>query len=247
MIVYDGDARHLIAIHEAGHAVAYLLLGHHVIRTGVNVVNNGNGTETADGLTQNVALSATALAGLVATAAGEVAARRFLDDEGHPDAAMHARDGGVHDREHVQRLLAEAPSLPAHIGPALAALLLAEHWDAVQRLARAICEAPGHHLDANGILAAAALGDVEVTWEQLSDMARDAAPGSWGVEAYLFGPGRQDEEDRAEFLARLRAYDLLATPATGLRRQVNAEVYDRGFEQLQIELAAARDTCEVTR
>lgn len=238
-VIYDGDALRLTATHEAGHAVAYLLLGHHIITTGCDIIDNGNGTETTDGLTRNVALNATALAGLVATAAGEVAARRLLDDKGHSDAALHARATGVHDREYVQWLLAEAPSLPAHIGPVVAGWLLAEHWDAVQRLAGAIYEAPNHRLDDDAVLTAAALGNTELTWDQLSDMARSAAPGNWGAEAYLFGAGQRDEDDRAEFLTRLRAHNLLTTSPTALRREVHAETYRRGLSALKAELAIA--------
>jgi hypothetical protein len=238
-VVYAGGAARLVATHEAGHAVVNLLLGHHVLTCGFEVVGNGNDTETAEGNTQYYAINATALAELVATAAGETAARHLLEQHGHPDAAAGARATADHDLLHTQQLIA-GTTLPLGIGSVLAERLVTDYWPAIGRVADALCAAPGHRLDGAGVLAAAALADDEISWYRLCTLAMAAIPEDPSVHAYLTGPGEQDEENRAEFVSLLWIHDLLDTPIDAPRRQVHAEVFRRGMPALKAELNPAR-------
>lgn len=229
--------RHHVAIHEAGHAVTALLLGHHVISASLDVQAHGKGWATVRGDTPYAKLNDAVLTNLVITAAGEVALRHLLELDKRPDAADLARDSAIHDIPAMQTLLSKT-TLPAQAGPLLAASLVKSHWPAIQRLAKALHETPGHRLEADEVLDAAALGSAEIGWEMLTGMARLVMPGDAGVEAYITGPGRADEESRAEFLNTLRVHGLLKTPATALRREIDAEVYNRRFA-LDAELEAA--------
>lgn len=235
---YAGDARHLIAAHEAGHAVAHLLLGHHVLGSGFYVVDNGDGTETGHGITRFTALNTSVLADLVATAAGEAAVQVLLSQRGDPDGHAYARATAEHDHVRAKQL-ADETTLPAHIGHALAAPLVNEHWPAVRRVANTLCRAPGHRLEAADVLEAAALADAEIGWDELCALARSACPGDPGLRAYLTGPGRELEQDRTHLLQLLHAHGLLETPADALRRRIHAETFRRGLPELQAALAAA--------
>lgn len=234
---YVGDVRHLIAAHEAGHAVAHLLLGHHVLDSGFYVTDNGDDTETAHGGTRFTALNTSVLADLVATAAGEAAVQVLLSRRGDPNSHAYARATAEHDHERAGRLAVEA-TLPTHIGHMLAAPLVNEHWAAIRRLANALCGAPGHRLGAADVLEAAALADAEIGWDELCALARSACPGDPSLRVYLTGPGRELERDRTRVLQLLHARGLLETPAGALRRRIHAEMFRCGPELLAA-LAAA--------
>jgi len=238
--VYAGGAVRLMATHEAGHAVAYLLLGLHVIECGVEVVDDDE-FEIAKGSTQFSGINTTELAELVATAAGETAACHLLEEAGHPNAAAEARSTADHDLVHARELIAET-TLPLGIGAVLAERLVTDYWLAIGRVADALCAAPGHRLDAAGVLAAAALADDEITWHRLCGMAMAAMPEDVGVYAYLTGAGEEDEDGRGEFVSLLWIHDLLDTPIDAPRRQVHAEVFRRGMPALKAELEAARQS-----
>ncbi|WP_194917495.1 hypothetical protein [Catenulispora rubra] len=236
--VYAGGAVRLMATHEAGHAVVHLLLGQHVIECGIEAVDDDE-FEIATGSTTFSGINTTELAELVATAAGEIAARRLLEQAGHPNAAAEARSTAEHDLVHTQKLIADT-TLPLGIGAALAEQLVTDYWPAIGRVADALCAAPGHRLDGAGVLAAAALADDEFTWYQLRTMAMAAMPQDVGIYAYLTGAGEEDENDRAEFVSLLWIHNLLNTPIAAPRRQVHAEVFRRGMPALKAELEVAQ-------
>jgi hypothetical protein len=238
-ICYDGDGRYLLAIHEAGHAVTHLLLGHHVPDVEIRVTDHGH-TENVRGSTTYTGVEISVLAELVGTAAGEAAQLRFLKQQRHPDAEMIARAVAEHDRVRTNALAADM-TLPQGIETAMAERLVASRWGAVERVARALRDAPGHRLEAVDVLSAADLGNDEVSWELLGVLADAVMPDHPGVTAYLAGAGQQQEDVRADFLSQMRHYGVLEFPETALRRQVHAEIYRRGVPELLAALATAKE------
>ncbi|MFE2693681.1 hypothetical protein [Streptomyces mirabilis] len=237
-LVFDGNARHLLAVHEAGHAVAYLLLGIHVPEVSFTVQGLGGGTETVSGRTRSSGINTTVLALLVSTAAAEAAARHWLTRKNHPLAAELALDSAQHDHASARLLMSET-SLPAGIGMLIADILIGQHQDAVAGVANALLAAPGYRLTGPAVVAAADLGATEVGWHQLQQLAREAMPSDEAVEAYLNGQGHHDERARDFFLDQLRTHAILHTPTTAPRRAIEEEIYERGLPALEQALSDA--------
>lgn len=237
-IHYTGDARHLIATHEAGHAVAHLLLGHHVLDVQLGTTSQSAYAENYRGHTRYAGVDLGTLAELVGTGAGEAAVLHLLGLERHPGPVTIARATGEHDREYAARLV-NGTTLPAGIATTLAGQILVDHWGAVERVADALRKAPDGRLYSAGVLAAASLGDTEIGWGALSVLADAAMPLDAGLRSYLTGPGLERESAMAGFLEQLRARDVLHSPATAPRRQVNAELFDRGMPEILAALDAA--------
>lgn len=232
-----GSMRHLTAIHEAGHAVTHLLLGHHVIAVEINAgyrqISRGN-TSYMSVYINGFPL----LPDLVGTAAGEAAVLRYLNQETHPDPESFARATGGHDREHTAQIT-DGTTVPPEIGKDLAAPILADRWAAVERVADALCQAPDGRLDQHAVLAAADLGDTEIDWDTLASMAEATMPDNPGLRAYLNGPALQEELACAALFRELHAYGVLHSRATATRRRINAEIYNRGPEKILAVLRAA--------
>lgn len=230
MIVYDGGVRRLIATHEAGHAVAHLLLGHHVLDT---EIRTAGGHARPGGVLGNTRYASLApdggLADLVGVAAGEAAVAHLLIREWHPNPELVARASADHDREHAARIAIET-TLPAGIETKLASQIVADHWDAVTRVADALRRADDGRLDFAEVWAAADVRGAEIGWDELSAMAEAAMPSDAGLRSYLAGPGREQENARAEFLQRLWDHNVLCSPADASRRQLTCEIHDRGTE-----------------
>lgn len=235
---FRDDSQLLIAAHEAGHAVVHLLLGHHVIDVEIGTASGDGFTEQAYGATQFADLDTSVLADLVGTAAGEAAVLHHLKKQRHDDAEAVARTSAEHDRRNAYDIALHT-TLPAGIDLAVASRLVALHWDAVERVAEALCKTPGGRLNSRQILAAANLGDTEYTWAALADFATAAAPGDDGLRRHLAGTDQRNETIHTGFLARLRTHGILYSPATATRRQINAEIYHRGMGEILAALDAA--------
>jgi len=238
-IQYPGDSWHRIAIHEAGHAVAHLLLGHHVLDTRIGPGADGH-MGTISGNTRFTGLNASALPELVGTAAGETAVLHLLNRQWTPNADAIARATANHDRERATSITA-GTTLPIGIETALATRIVADYWDAVENVADALRRSDIGRLDQFEILAAADLGAAEIDWSELYSMANNAMPFNSDLQAYLNGPGSQEENVRVEFLRQLRAHNILFSPETAPRHQVVAEIFDRGLPEIQAAYQAAAE------
>src|SRR3954447_24242362 len=104
-------------IHEAGHAVAALVLGMHVTQVFVDLAPRDAGVEVV-GQAQSTGVNTPTLARLVGNVAGEIAERRWYARGGHPQAVELA-----HTRAHVDHAVARGltagTSLPSCVGHAV--------------------------------------------------------------------------------------------------------------------------------
>lgn len=239
------DNARIIAIHEAGHAVTHMLLGHHVIS--VNTHDGNNNGHTTHGKVTYANLGRVGLADAVGTAAGEAAVLQLMRQEQHlysgilfsASPTSIAAATAETDRKLIATIAADA-TLPAGIGIALASRILADHWDAVERVADALHRSEDGHLNDPAFQVAADLDGVEYNWSNLSALATEAMPGDASVQSYLTGPGQQAENDRAEYVRYLRAHNILHTPPPALRRQINFEIFYRGSSEIQAALDELR-------
>jgi len=236
-IQYPGDSWHRIAIHEAGHAVAHLLLGHHVLDTRIGPGADGH-MGSVSGDTRFTGVNTSVLPDMVGAAAGEAAVLHMLNRQYQPNASTIAWATAEHDRKYAANIAA-GTTLPIGIETVLADRIVAEYWDAIDRVADALRRDPDGYLDQYAITATADLGNIEIDWDTLADMAKAAMPGSAGLQAYLDGPGRQQENGRVEFLRQLRTHDILLTPEPAPRWKLNAEIFDRGLPKIVAALRAA--------
>lgn len=238
------DSSRVVAIHEAGHAVAHMLLGHHV--RSANMHAGTMNDYATHGKVTYASLGTAGLADIVGAAAGEAAVLHLMWQEQHlysgvlasASPSAIAASTGEHDREYIAGIAADA-TLPVGVGAAIAARVLTVHWDAVERVADALDRSLDGRLDDAAISVAASLDGVEIGWVELCALATESAPANADLQAYLTGPGQHAEDHLVEYVRHLRAHNILYTPAPALRRHINREILDRGMPEIEAALHAA--------